>query len=77
MDILDSMNLFSVPFFTDKVDLEKIKIIDESLAPTFRSGLKTSLRTNKQISYETINHLSENISRNIDTLGVKYGDAKI
>ena len=71
------MNLFSVPFFIDKVDLKKINIIDESLEPTFRSGLKTSLRTNKQISYETISHLSEIIKRNIDTLGVRYADAKI
>ena len=41
---------FSVPFFIDKVELEKINIIDESLEPTFRSRLKTSLRTNKQVN---------------------------
>ena len=68
---------FSVPFFIDKVDLEKIQVIDESQQPTFRSGLMTSLRTNKQVSHETIEHLSEVISRNIDTIGVKYGAAKI
>jgi|TARA_B100001996_G_scaffold346_1_gene363 hypothetical protein len=70
-------DFFSVPFFTDKVDLEKITVIDESQQPTFRAGLMTSLRTNKQVSNETIEHLSEVISRNIDTLGVKYGSAKI
>ena len=70
-------DFLSVPFFIDKVELDKIQVIDESLEPTFRSRLKTSLRTNKQISYETISHLSEVISRNIDTLGVKYGEAKI
>ena len=42
-------DFFSVPFFIDKVELDKIKVIDESLEPTFRSRLKTSLRTNKQV----------------------------
>ena len=70
-------DLFTVPFFTDKVDLDKIQIVDESTAPTFRAGLQTSLRTNKQVSHGTIQHLSEIISRNINTLGVKYGTAKI
>tara|TARA_B100001250_G_scaffold209030_1_gene179403 strand:- start:47 stop:568 length:522 start_codon:yes stop_codon:yes gene_type:complete len=70
-------DFFSVPFFIDKVDLDKIKIIDESQQPTFRSGLMTSLRTNKQVSNETIEHLSDIISKNIDTIGVKYGSAKI
>ena len=70
-------DFFSVPFFIDKVALDKIKVIDESLEPTFRSRLKTSLRTNKQVSHETISHLSEIVSKNIDTLGVKYGEAKI
>ena len=70
-------DFFSVPFFIDKVELDKIKVIDESLEPTFRSRLKTSLRTNKQVSHETISHLSEIVARNIDTLGVKYGAAKI
>jgi len=70
-------DFFSVPFFIDKVDLDKIKVIDESQQPTFRSGLMTSLRTNKQVSNETIEHLSDIISKNIDTIGVKYGSAKI
>ena len=70
-------DFFSVPFFIDKVELDKIQVIDESLEPTFRSRLKTSLRTNKQVSHETISHISEIIARNIDTLGVKYGEAKI
>tara|TARA_B100001996_G_C18643741_1_gene586614 strand:+ start:1139 stop:1687 length:549 start_codon:yes stop_codon:yes gene_type:complete len=70
-------DFFTVPMFTDKVDLDKISIVDADLQPTFRSGLKTSLRTNKEVSNETIQHLSEVISRNIDSLGVKYGSAKI
>ena len=70
-------DFFSVPFFIDKVDLDKIQVIDESLEPTFRSRLKTSLRTNKQVSHETISHISEIVAKNIDTLGVKYGEAKI
>ena len=70
-------DFFSVPFFIDTVDLGKIKIIDEELRPTFRSGLKTSLRTNKQVSNDTIQHISEVVGKNIDSLGVKYGTASI
>ena len=70
-------DFFTVPFFTDKVDLDKITLIDESQEPTFRSQLMSSLRTQRQVSNDTIAPLSEVIGRNIDTLGIKYGAAKI
>ena len=70
-------NLFSIPFFTDEVDLERIQIIDEEQKPTFRSGLNTSLRCNRKISSDTIVYLSEIIGKHIDTLGVPYGSARI
>ena len=64
---------FTVPIFTDKVDLDKIKIVDKDQQPTFRSGVMTSLRCEKEVSHETMEHLTEIIKRNIDSLGVKYG----
>ena len=36
-------DFFTVPFFTDKVDLDKITLIDESQEPTFRSQLMSCL----------------------------------
>ena len=73
----NQVDLFSVPFFIDEVDLEKIQLIDEEQRPTFRSGLKTSIRCNRQISSDTIAYLSEVVARNIDTLGIRYGSAVI
>ena len=52
------MNLFSVPFFIDKVDLEKINLIDESLEPTFNDLHINDLNINDL----NINELATNIS---------------
>lgn len=70
-------NLFSIPFFIDKVDLAKIQIKDTSLKPTFRSGLLSSFHTQKEVKKETLSYLTKIISNNIKELPTECKNIKI
>tara|TARA_R100001509_G_C4771247_1_gene183092 strand:+ start:124 stop:642 length:519 start_codon:yes stop_codon:yes gene_type:complete len=70
-------NLFSIPFFIDKVDLNKINIKDYSLEPTFRAGLLTSYNTQKEVKSDTLIYLTEIIQKSIKNLPTNYKNIKI
>tara|TARA_B100000287_G_C20300577_1_gene649682 strand:+ start:89 stop:631 length:543 start_codon:yes stop_codon:yes gene_type:complete len=70
-------SFFAIPFFTDKVDLKQISIVEEEQKPNFRSGIYSSFGCPRTVSEGTINHLSQVISKNIDTLGIPYSAARI
>jgi len=60
---------FAIPFFIDKVDLDLIqKISDEPTHATWLSEIQTSIGENHVIPDETLNHLSEVITRNLGHL---------
>lgn len=70
-------DLFAIPIFEDKVDLNLIKISDEPLNPTWDSQIKTTFQQNHNIPKETWDHLIEVISRNINTISSPYINPRI
>ena len=57
--------LFSIPFFFDKVNLNKISLIDKETKPTFVSGVQSSFNTHRVVKQETLLYLTELIWKNI------------
>ena len=65
-------DIFSIPIFTDKVDLDKIDIGDPPTDPTWLSNTPSTFQQEHEISDTTKEHLAEVISRNLveyDLLG--------
>ena len=56
---------FTIPFFIDKVDLDKIKVSDEPTDSIWLSKVPTSFLHEHKIEDETIEHLIEIITRNL------------
>ena len=42
-------DFFGIPIFQDVVDLSKIKLLDKELKPTFRSRIKSSFLTEREV----------------------------
>ena len=57
--------LFSIPFFFDKVDLNKISLIDKETKPTFVSGVQSSFNTHRVVKKQTLSYLTKLIWKNI------------
>lgn len=62
------LDLFSIPVFIDKVDMNKISISDEPTEASWLSGVQTTMGKEHTISEETISHLIEIFNRNLGDL---------
>jgi len=60
--------IFSVPVFTDTVDLEKINISDEETEPTWLSETPSTFTKEHKIAPETFEYLVSIISKNLEHL---------
>jgi len=72
--------IFSIPIFEDKVDLDIFKIEDEpeeDLQPTWDSGVKTTFNTKLELTPAVWEHLGEIIGRNLGPLGLMGNDPNI
>ena len=50
--------IFSIPFFELKVDLDRIVIPESKFVPSWESGVPTTILTQKQIPISTVEYLS-------------------
>tara|TARA_Y100001970_G_scaffold234422_1_gene292769 strand:- start:318 stop:887 length:570 start_codon:yes stop_codon:yes gene_type:complete len=60
--------IFSIPFFELKVDLDRIVIPESKFEPSWESGVPTTILTQKQIPISTVEYLTEVISKPLDTI---------
>ena len=58
-------DFFGIPIFQDVVDLSKIKLLDKELKPTFRSRIKSSFLTEREVKKETTDYLTNLIRHHI------------
>ena len=70
-------DLFAIPIFEDKVDLNKINIECDEYNSTWDSEIKTSLGSDIKVADETWQHLNEVISKNINQINCSYENAGI
>ena len=70
-------DLFAIPIFEDKVDLNKIHIENGEYHPTWDSEIHTSFGSNTDIPSETWEHIMEVVTRNIQTIQCSYSNARI
>lgn len=62
------LDLFSIPIFIDKVDLDKISISDEPTTEMWLSGVQSTMGKQHIISDDTIGHLIDIFRRNLGEL---------
>jgi hypothetical protein len=70
-------DIFSIPIFEDKVDLNKIKLESKSYQPTWDSQINTSFGSEQTVSEETWQYLGEVITKNINSINCSYVNARI
>jgi hypothetical protein len=63
------LDIFSIPIFVDKVDLDKIDITEDKFEEYWLSKTPTSMPCDVKISPSTFEYLSTIVARNIDELG--------
>ena len=57
--------IFAIPIFEDKVDLDKIKLPEVEVEPTWDSGVPTTFSKKLDVPEETIEHLSGIVNKNL------------
>ena len=57
--------IFAIPIFEDKVDLDKINLPEVETEPTWDAGVPSSFSKELEIPEETYKHLSEIINTNL------------
>ncbi len=57
--------IFAIPIFEDKVDLDKINLPEVETEPTWDAGVPSSFSNELEIPEETYKHLSEIINTNL------------
>ena len=55
-------DIFAIPFFELKVDLDKVVIPESEFRPSWESGIFTTSQTQKQIPRSTLEYLTEILS---------------
>ena len=70
-------DLFAIPIFEDKVDLNKIHIENGVYEPTWDSGVHSSFGSDTDVPTETWEHITEVVIKNIQTIECSYKDARI
>ena len=58
-------NIFAIPIFEDKVDLDKINLPEVETEPTWDSGVPTSFSQKLDVPRETYEHLSDVVNKNL------------
>ena len=58
-------DIFAIPIFEDKVDLDKINLPEVETEPTWDSGVPTSFSKQLDVPKETYEHLSNVINQNL------------
>ncbi len=72
--------IFAIPIFEDKVDLDIFKIAEEppeDLQPTWDSGVKTTFNTKLELTQPVWEHLGEIIGRNLGPVGLMGNEPNI
>tara|TARA_B100001996_G_scaffold366052_1_gene336411 strand:- start:425 stop:1024 length:600 start_codon:yes stop_codon:yes gene_type:complete len=72
--------IFGIPIFEDKVDLNIFKIAEEppeDLQPTWDSGVKTTFNTKLELTQPVWEHLGEIIGRNLGPVGLMGNEPNI
>ena len=57
--------IFAIPIFEDKVDLDKIKLPEVEVEPTWDSGVPKTFSKKLDVPEETIDHLSGIVNKNL------------
>ena len=70
-------DIFTIPIFEDKVDLNKIHIENGVYEPTWDSGVHRSFGSDTDVPPETWQHITEVVLKNIQTIQCSYTDARI
>lgn len=70
-------NLFAIPIFEDKVDLDKIVISDENLKETWDCQLKTTYFEQHEVPQDTWDYLGHIITKNINDIDCRYHHPRI
>tara|TARA_B100000427_G_scaffold278634_1_gene248474 strand:+ start:391 stop:993 length:603 start_codon:yes stop_codon:yes gene_type:complete len=65
-------DIFAIPFFELKVDLDKVVIPESEFRPSWESGIFTTSQTQKQIPRSTLEYLTGIISEPLNTLRDKF-----
>ena len=65
-------DIFSIPFFELKVDLDKVVIPESEFKPTWESRIQTTAYTQKQIPRSTLEYLTEVIAKPLNTFRDKF-----
>lgn len=68
--------IFAIPIFEDKVDLNKINLPDVDIEPTWDSGVPSTFSTKLEFPEETYNHLSDIINKNLYEANLLGANAK-
>mgnify|MGYP003325589289 CR=1 FL=1 len=66
------LEIFSIPFFELKVDLDRILIPESKFEPSWESGVPTTHLTQKPIPRSTLEYLTEVVSKPLDTIKDKF-----
>ena len=61
-------DIFSIPFFELKVDLDRIVIPESKFEPSWESGVPTTHLTQRPIPRSTLEYLTEVVSKPLDTI---------
>ena len=64
--------IFEIPFFELKVDLDKVVIPESEFEPSWESGVPTTNLTQKPIPRSTLEYLTEVVSPALDTIKDKF-----
>ena len=64
--------IFPIPFFELKVDLDRILIPESKFEPSWESGVPTTHLTQKPIPRSTLEYLTEVVSKPLDTIKDKF-----
>ena len=70
-------DLFAIPIFEDKVDLDKIIIENESFDQSWDGSSKNSILSPHVVADITWQHLNEVISRNVNQISTAYKNPRI
>lgn len=70
-------DLFAIPIFEDKVDLDKIIIKNESFEESWDGSSKNSILSPHVVADITWQHLNEVISRNVNQVSTAYKNPRI